>query len=372
MKINRYSNFLNEGLSDLELSYYCFDWDDNLLHMPTKILMDQKVGDGWLPVEVSTSEFAVVRNDKQNYRLRNDDPREAFSEFRDFGSRGNRAFLEDTMDAVNQGRFGPSWEAFMKCLTEGSIFAIITARGHEPESMKVAVKYIIDSVLTDDQKFMMYSNCLKHAYIFSPYETEHIERIPKGKLSESPLIAEYLDSCDFYGVSSDSFASEFGQASASNPEMAKQQALDKFIEKCNRFGRKIGVKSVSVGFSDDDPKNVEHIQKYFKEKSALQYDEDHEMKLSLYKTTDPKLKGGKRTKFRGGEIQPIGESSHRAPGLDSSVVPFSKWTGDSQWRNPNNRDSPTDDQHHMLKNKTALAVDLYKEFAYNKKNKKRP
>jgi hypothetical protein len=115
----------------------------------------------------------------------------------------------------------------------------------------------------------MYSNCLKHAYLFSPHDVDKYERIPKDKLTDSPLIVDYLNNCDFYGVSSDSFKQKFGEGNASNPELAKQMALDEFIKKCNNFGKKLGVKSVSIGFSDDDPKNVEHIQKFFKEKSAL-------------------------------------------------------------------------------------------------------
>lgn len=365
--IKKFNSFIKEAHSDLELSYSAYDWDDNILHMPTVIHMDQKVGDGWLPIDVSTAEFATLRNDKLNYRIRNNDPIEAFCEFRDYGPRGNKAFLEDTMDAVGQSRFAPSWDAFIKSLQEGSIFAIITARGHEPQSIREAVEFIINTVLTDEQKFLMYSNCLKHAYLFSPYDVDKYERIPKDKLTDSPLIVDYLDSCDFYGVSSDSFKQEFGESSASNPELAKQMALDEFIKKCNNFGKKLGVKSVSIGFSDDDPKNVEHIQKFFKEKSALDY-EDHEVKLNVYKTTDPTLKGGQRSKFRKGEIS---ESSHQAWGLEGSVVPFSKWTNHTQWRYPDDKDHPHDDNHNLMKNQTALANQLYKEFAYKKnKNKK--
>ena len=40
---------------------YIFDWDDNILHMPTKIKMDKKEGSNWVPVDVSTEEFALVR-----------------------------------------------------------------------------------------------------------------------------------------------------------------------------------------------------------------------------------------------------------------------------------------------------------------------
>jgi hypothetical protein len=50
-----------------------------------------------------------------------------------------------------------------------------------------------------------------------------------------------------------------------------------------------------VGFSDDDPKNVEHVQKFFKEKSAL----SHNLKLNVYKTTDRGIKGGNKKKVYG-------------------------------------------------------------------------
>ena len=126
--IKKFSEFIFESNS-LELHFYSFDWDDNILHMPTVIHMDKKEGSNWIPVDVSTSEFAKVRNDKENYRLRNDDSSFAFSEFRDSGPRGESAFLLDVNKALNEGLFGPSWDAFIKCLSEGAVFSIITARG---------------------------------------------------------------------------------------------------------------------------------------------------------------------------------------------------------------------------------------------------
>lgn len=358
--IRKFGDYIKES-SNLELHYYAFDWDDNILHMSTVIHMDQKVGDGWLPIDVSTAEFATLRNDKQGYRLRNNDPGEAFCEFRDFGPRGGKAFLEDTMDAVNQGRFAPAWEAFIKCLSEGSIFAIVTARGHEPETIKSAVEYIINNILTDDQKFSLYSHCLKNAYLFSPGDVGQFSRIPKDKLTESPLIQVYLDNCDFYGVSSESFRNEFGQGSTENPEVAKEMALDKFIEKCNHFGEKIGAKSVSIGFSDDDPKNVDHVKKFFKEKSALTNNFEHETKFNIYKTTDRNKPGGERSRFS------TNESSHQVWGMEGSVMPFTKWNNDTQWHYPNTKDAPKDDYHNQMKNKTNQSKDLYKEFAYKRK-----
>ena len=346
MSILKFSIF-KESVSGSELHYFAFDWDDNILHMPTTILMEKKVGDDWEPVEVSTAEFAVVRNDKVNYRLRDNNPDIAFSGFRDSGPKGSGIFLEDTKKAIESGSLGPSWEKFVDCLKEGSIFSIITARGHEPETMRNAVEYIIDNVLSDDDRYLMYNNCLKHAYIFG-LDTE-FDRIPKGPVSKTPLIKTYLDHCDFYGVSSDSFKKEFGEGSASNPEHAKELALDEFIEKCNDFGRRVGAKSVSVGFSDDDPKNVEHVRKVFKEKSALSNDFEHELKLSLHKTTDRSIKGGEITKFRQGAE--ISEATHsiQAPGMASSVMSFSSFNNMASRLFPSNvkDNDPVANTHRM-------------------------
>jgi hypothetical protein len=322
--IKKFETFISEkNMGGIELHYYCFDVDDNLLHLDTVIHMDKLVGNEWIPVDVSTADFAIFRNDKENYRLRNGNPDESFSEFRDTGPRGKMAFLIDVKKAIRGGSFGPAWDNFIKCLTEGAIFAIITARGHEPETIRKAIEYIIDQVLDENEQMLLYNNCLKHSYIFAS-DTE-FDRIPKGKLSQTSLIRSYLSQCDFYGVSSQSFKKEFGEGSASNPEHAKELALEKFIEKCNFYGRNVGAKSVSVGFSDDDPKNVEHVRIMFKEKSALSHDFDHELKLSLYKTTDRSKKGGEVSKFRSGEEIKEATDSIQAPGMASSVMSFTQY-----------------------------------------------
>ncbi len=89
---------------------YAFDFDDNIFHMPTKIKMDKKDGDNWIPYDVEPAEFALIRSDKENYRIRDNDPNQAFDEFVDFGPRGNKAFLEDIIIAFDNNNFGPSFE----------------------------------------------------------------------------------------------------------------------------------------------------------------------------------------------------------------------------------------------------------------------
>jgi hypothetical protein len=352
--------------SDTELHYYALDWDDNILHMPTKILMDKKVGeDRWEPIEVSTSQFAEIRNDIQNFRLRNDDPTVAFSEFRDTGPRGDIAFLQDVQIALSKNSLAPSWDAFMKCLSEGSLFAIITARGHEPQSIRRGVEWIIDTILpnvpSQNPGFSiadeMFQHLKKFRYIFG---TDHSgEPHLKGQPSQNKLVKRYLDSCSFFGVSSTSFGKQFGEASASNPEKAKEMALDYFVERCNEFGSRIGAKTVSIGFSDDDPKNVEHVEKFFREKLPMM---GGGVKLSLYKTTDPTIKGGELTKFT--------ETSHQPTGMESSVLPFTKWNNMTQRLYPSTKDAPTDDYHNQMINQISQAKDLYKKFAFKRKKNK--
>ena len=234
------------------LLYYAFDWDDNILNMTTVIHMEHLVDGEWMPEDVSTSRFAEVRNDKDNWKILGGDPELAFSEFRDNGPRGEVAFLEDVKESISNGKFGPAWDDFLECLSKGSLFAIITARGHESAAMRKGVEWIIDNELSEDKLYSMYNNLLKFAYLFKD-ESEY-PRILKGQPSKDRLVSLYLDNCDFVGVSAPSRG-----GSPANPEKAKEEALLQFKDKINTFSEKIGF-DAKVGFSDDDLGNVKHIE----------------------------------------------------------------------------------------------------------------
>jgi hypothetical protein len=360
-----------------ELRYFAFDWDDNILRMGTKILMDQKVGEDWLPVEVSTSRFAEVRNDP-DYRIRNGSIQEAFSEFRDNGPRAKSAFLEDVIEAYSNGRTAASWNNFLQCLSVGAIFSIITARGHEDETIREGVEWIIDNVLAktpsknpgrtlaDD----MFQNLKMYMYLF---EKGHVaESELTGTPSKNSLVREYLDHCNFWGVSSESFARDFGLGSAQSPEVSKMQALNVAIDDCIEFGKQLqdifyrnGINKkvvVKFGMSDDDPKTSSHIKDYFNEKkenglSAILY---------YYQTTNPEIEGGEMTKFeakrfRNNLNKKVNESSNRAVGLDSSVTSMMPQTSLSQRFFTNTKDA-ADSMHKQSINFNGLARDLYSKF----------
>jgi hypothetical protein len=371
----------NSDYGTITLRYWAFDWDDNILDMPTKILMDQKVGDNWLPIEVSTAEFAQVRTDVENYRIRNNSAVEAFSEFRDTGSRGNAAFIEDVEHCISDGHFGPAFEKFLKCLSEGGIFAIITARGHKPESIRKGVEYIIDNILTTRPGSVsgmsmadeMFQNLKKFKYWF---EGQGSEQYKVGSTpSQNPLVREYLNHCDYFGVSSDSFAEKFSGGSVQAPEESKKQALMYSINRCLEFAKQLESimnRSVRVtyGMSDDDPKTSKGIIQLFQDITEGEETLSEYISLKYYQTTDPK--SVIKTDFRkqSMDLEEISETSHQTPGLESSVLPFTKWNNMTQRLYPNSKDAPTDDYHNQMKNYVNQAKDLYKEFAYKRKKKK--
>lgn len=249
-------------LLEAKLRSYVFDWDDNILRMPTKIHMDKKEGDKWVPVDVSTEEFAHVRTDP-NYRIRED----SFSDFK-----STDAFLRDAEQAIHHQKFAPSYKKFIEALVYANNFAINTARGHKPEALKQGVKLFIKMVLSRDEKKEMIRNIQKS--------------LPGGLtkgLNPEQLLDLYLDERgEYYPVSSEEFGERFGlpvTGGASNPEHAKQVAIEHFVRKLldgvknNLVNGKY--KKISLGFSDDDMKNVKAVQKFIDEQLNKMYPEVH-------------------------------------------------------------------------------------------------
>lgn len=130
-------NRIKEGFEGKapDLKYYAFDWDDNIVHMPTKIVLEDTSGD---EVEMSTEDFATYRdrigNEPFDYMGRTI---KGYAEkpFRNFKVEGDKQFLIDAMRA----KPGPAWDDFKEAINNGSIFAIITARGHNPKTIKEGV-----------------------------------------------------------------------------------------------------------------------------------------------------------------------------------------------------------------------------------------
>ena len=135
---------LNEGFTDEgrpDTKYYAFDWDDNILFMPTSIILLSDKDD---EVPMSTEDFAEHRQQigKEPFNYKGTAIVDfAPNPFRNFRSEGDKRFVLDSMLAQP----GPSWNDFVECINGGSIFAIITARGHNPKTLREAVYNLIMS-----------------------------------------------------------------------------------------------------------------------------------------------------------------------------------------------------------------------------------
>ncbi len=334
------------------LKMYSFDWDDNILNMPTVIHMEKNVNGEWIPMDISTAEFAEVRSDKDNWRIIQNDPEKAFSEFRDYGPRGGNAFLLDVKKAVKENKKGPVWDDFIECLTNGALFSIITARGHESASIRNGIEWILDNELTDNQKFIMYNNLLKFAYIFRENE---FDRILKVDPSKSELVSLYLDNCDFIGVSSPSRG-----GTPDNPEKAKEEALLRFKSKVNRFAQNVGFSAI-VGFSDDDIKNVKHIEDLVDNINNEQF--PNIIKYVVKGTKDPQNITKKvRVMTR--------ESSHQAPGMASSVMPFTQFNNMTNRLYPSGAENRLDDYANKARRETEFLAKTSEEIFKDVKKEK--
>ena len=106
--MKKYNEFIVEKKKLEQLKYYLFDWDDNILKMHTMLHFWRKEGDELIPFDITPEEFADMRKKYPTDYMDNDeyhaDFRETFIEFRDFGPRGDKAFLEDVITSIKMGK----------------------------------------------------------------------------------------------------------------------------------------------------------------------------------------------------------------------------------------------------------------------------
>jgi len=253
------------------MKYYAFDWDDNLMYMPTKIYLKSDKGK---VVGMSTEDFAEYRSKigKKPVKYEGNTIVDFDDEaFRDFRVSGDKKFMTDAMTA----EIGPAWSDFVEAVNNGSIFAIITARGHTPSVLKDTIHNLINKNKYGLNKKEIVKNLRKYRDISDEED-----------LTDDELIETYLEMCKYHPVS-------FGEGSAANPEELKVSAMKQFMEYVKNLSQRLQEKAYFknkisnyftpyIGFSDDDLKNVQAMKKHF----------DDESGLDIYHTG-----GGVKTKF---------------------------------------------------------------------------
>jgi hypothetical protein len=281
------SRQINLQVGERDLKYYIFDWDDNILHMPTRIHLERLDPDGtWVPHLVSTAVFSVIRADAARYRPPNNRWPEAFVEFQDYAHESESAFLRDARQAIErvlngEDRPAPSFATFRKTLVEGRLFAIVTARGHASRTLRKGVRLFVDLVLTPAEREQMLANlrgyraCFDHLTAFGTDDEE---------------LEYFLGLNHYHAVTSPDFTDLMAPQNApaaESSEHRKQVAIRTFVEHLagilTRTQHGTLRRPVSVGFSDDDPGNIAAAEQYIREELAPRFPG---VKFCVYDTSE--------------------------------------------------------------------------------------
>ncbi len=136
-------------------SFYFFDFDDNVAHLQTKIVVFHKRTGA--EVEVSTTDFPIVLKEMgaqgsewELYEVRDIPSNGSFRNFREMPKDQldgrPQPLVHDMLEAMQNPNLewrGPSWNFFAHAVNNNRPVAVITARGHHPHTIKRAVDLMV-------------------------------------------------------------------------------------------------------------------------------------------------------------------------------------------------------------------------------------
>jgi hypothetical protein len=139
-------------------SFYFFDFDDNVAFLSTPLILFHKTTGEEL--HVSSGQWASEHmnigktGSFADYEIRWEDQTGTFRCFRDHHADElvrlgfkRQLFIEDVAQALGYPDFqwkGPSWSCFYHAAFNQRPVSVITARGHEPETIKAGVRLIVE------------------------------------------------------------------------------------------------------------------------------------------------------------------------------------------------------------------------------------
>ncbi len=213
-------------------SFYFFDFDDNVAFLTTPLVLFHKISG--VELCVTSAEYAREHSNVGksgqfvDYEIRYEDQTGTFRAFRDHHEEElqklglqRQIFVEDIAAVLGVPDFqwkGPSWACFYHATFNQRPISVITARGHNPETIRAGVNLMVET-----GHLPLQPNYLS---IFPVSHTE--TRIKLGDLDLSKSTAEL-----------------------------KQQAIRASVEMALKtYGYNPHHR---FGMSDDDPKNIELI-----------------------------------------------------------------------------------------------------------------
>lgn len=209
-------------------SFYFFDFDDNVAHLATTIVLFHKeTGE---EIEVSSAEFARIHHSigksgaYKDYSLDINDETGSFRNFRDLPVHieTEQSFVKDIESAIAEKDFlwkAPSWNCFFHATYNQRPISVITARGHGKSTIKAGINLMVqDGHLPIDPNYL------------SIYPVSNPE-VRKHELGDPGLLA-------------------------SVPELKRTAIRESVEEAIRQYGHNPYHR---FGMSDDDPKNIELI-----------------------------------------------------------------------------------------------------------------
>lgn len=138
-------------------SFYFFDFDDNVVHLPSKIFLFHKYSQEELAV--STTHFAEISKligkagtSYSDFEIREEPFTGSFRSFREIPKNllngRPQPLLSDVFEALKNPFLewrGPSWNFFVHAVNNGRPISIITARGHHPHTIRQGINILVQT-----------------------------------------------------------------------------------------------------------------------------------------------------------------------------------------------------------------------------------
>ncbi len=184
-------------------SFYFFDFDDNVATLATTIIIfHKKTGQ---ELQLSSAAFATHHREigisgiYEDFYIDFNDEKGSFRNFRDqkYSLKNKKQkFIHDVEEALSKKDFNwkaPSWNCFYHAAHNQRPISVITARGHEPDTIKKGIELLVqDGHLTKSPNYLSIypvSNPGIRDQLSEGLDTPSIADLKRGAIRESVEMA---------------------------------------------------------------------------------------------------------------------------------------------------------------------------------------
>lgn len=244
-----------------------FDFDGNILapNTPYRVIEIATGKEVCIPAHELDNNAELISWPIAQYQWMNN-MEDSLVHFRDFTQYSEpNHLMDDTLNAIKNGLFSPSFEAFKETfLIPARLFAIITARGHSADNLERTIREISETVLSDAEKNIQYENIKNLYQILYPDMP-----IP----NRNQAIQFYFQEIVSYYTVSNTHGKKLLKIrmNMKTPEK-KVFCMDHYIEDMRtRILGPIGIEntSLAIGFSDDSVSNMSAMMDAFIQKREV-------------------------------------------------------------------------------------------------------